>query len=413
MQLGKRAAVVLAAVAAWGTSTWAADPPAPTPAQKMPTPPTVVTATPRRPIMELLDQAGLATQLDEWHINIGGNVEGGWTYNFDTPDNKVNPGRVFDFEHNKPILDQAMLFGERVVDPSKQKFDLGGRVEARYGADSGLIHANGLSDYYDGPRDPKNQLDLTQLYIDAAIPVGNGLLLRVGKFVTLMGAEVINPEGNALYSHSFMFGFAIPFTQTGILGSYNLNDQWSITAGITRGWDQAFDDNNDDIDFLGEVKWAANKDTTAILNVSIGPQRANNNDDYRYLLDLVVTTNISDQLTIMGNADFAWEDNAGLSGQTAYWWGIAGYAGYKINDNFTLNGRVEWFHDDDGSRLGIETNLYELTVGLNVKPLPKDRWGQYLQIRPELRVDLSDDDVFDQFTKDTQFTFGIDVVYGL
>ena len=300
-----------------------------------------------------------------------------------------------------------------MVDPSKQKFDLGGRVEARYGADSGLIHANGLSDYYDGPRDPKNQLDLTQLYIDAAIPVGNGLLLRVGKFVTLMGAEVINPEGNALYSHSFMFGFAIPFTQTGILGSYNLNDQWSITAGITRGWDQAFDDNNDDIDFLGEVKWAANKDTTAILNVSIGPQRANNNDDYRYLLDLVVTTNISDQLTIMGNADFAWEDNAGLSGQTAYWWGIAGYAGYKINDNFTLNGRVEWFHDDDGSRLGIETNLYELTVGLNVKPLPKDRWGQYLQIRPELRVDLSDDDVFDQFTKDTQFTFGIDVVYGL
>ena len=70
MQLGKRAAVVLAAVVAWGTSTWAADPPAPTPAQKMPTPPTVVTATPRRPIMELLDQAGLAKQLDEWHIKI-------------------------------------------------------------------------------------------------------------------------------------------------------------------------------------------------------------------------------------------------------------------------------------------------------------------------------------------------------
>jgi len=39
MQLGKRAAVVLAAVVAWGTSTWAQTPPAPKPA------PAPVTAT--------------------------------------------------------------------------------------------------------------------------------------------------------------------------------------------------------------------------------------------------------------------------------------------------------------------------------------------------------------------------------
>src|SRR5207244_10452730 len=126
-----------------------------------------------------------------------------------------------------------------------------------------------------------------------------------------------------------------------ILASYNLTDQWSITAGITRGWDQAFDDNNDAIDFLGEVKWAASKDTTAILNVSIGPQRTDNTSDYRYLLDLVVTTTISDQLSIMGNADFGWEDGASASGDTAYWWGIAGSAGYKLTDNFTLTGTAE------------------------------------------------------------------------
>src|SRR3954447_104790 len=132
MQLGKSAAVVLAAVVSWGTSTWAADAPAPRPAERLPTPARAVTATPRRPIMELLDEAGLAKQLDDWHINIGGRVEGGWTYNFDTPDNDVNPGRIFDFEHNKPILDQLALFVERKVDPSKKDFDIGGRVEAIY-----------------------------------------------------------------------------------------------------------------------------------------------------------------------------------------------------------------------------------------------------------------------------------------
>src|SRR5882724_5196107 len=367
MQLGKRAAVVLAAVVAWGTSTWAQTPPAPKPA------PAPVTATPRRPIMELLDQAGVAKQLDDWHINIGGRVEGGYTYNFDTPNNDVNPGRIFDFEHNKPILDQLALFAERKVDQTKKDFDIGGRVEAIYGADAGLIHANGLSDYYDGPRNPKNQLDLTQLYVDLAIPVGSGLLVRVGKFVTIIGQVVIDPEGNSLYSHSFLFVFSQPLTQTGILASYNLTDAWSITAGITRGWDQAFDDNNSAIDFLGGVKWAANKDTSLILNVSIGPQRTDNSSDYRYLLDFVFNTAISDQFTVGANADFAWEDNAAADGDTAYWWGIAGYAGYKLTDMFALNGRGEWFHDDQGSRTGIAgINLYEVTVGLNVKPFPKD-----------------------------------------
>src|SRR3954467_12062479 len=101
MQLGKRAAVVLAAaVASWGTSIWAADPPAPRPGERPPTPPAAVTATPRRPLMELLDQAGAARTLDDWHLTIGGHVEASWTWNFNDPDNEVNPGRVFDFEHN-------------------------------------------------------------------------------------------------------------------------------------------------------------------------------------------------------------------------------------------------------------------------------------------------------------------------
>jgi len=368
--------------------------------------------------MELLDQAGVAKTLDDWHLTIGGHVEASWTYNFQDPDSDVNPGRAFDFEHNDVTMNQLSLFVERAVDPSKQKFDIGGKVEGIFGSDAGLIHANGLTDWYDGPRNPENQIDLTQLYVDFAIPLGNGLLVRVGKFVTPLNQEVINPEGNSLYSHSFLFTFSAPFTQTGILASYNLTDQWSVTAGITRGWDQAFEDNNDAIDFLGQVKWAASKDTTVILNLSVGPQRTNNNDDYRVVVDLVASHTVSDQLAIAVNADFGWEDNASvnssgfLTGDTAYWWGIAGYAGYKINDNFALNGRIEWFRDDDGSRTFIPgLNLYEGTIGLNIKPLPNDRWGQYLQIRPELRWDLSGDDVFDDFTDDNQLTFGVDVLY--
>jgi len=361
--------------------------------------------------MELLDQAGVGKTLDDWHLTIGGHAEASWTYNFEDPDSDVNPGRVFDFEHNDPTFNQLSLFAERKVDPAKKNFDIGGKVEAIWGADAGLIHANGLTDWYDSPRRPENQLDLTQLYVDVALPVGNGLLIRVGKFVTLLNQETIDPEGNSLFSHSFLFAFSAPFTQTGIIASYNLTDEWSITGGVTRGWDQAFEDNNSAIDFLGQVKWAASKDTTVLLNISVGPQRANNNDDYRYVLDLVASHTISDQLAIAVNADFGWEDSAGTDGDTGYWWGIAGYAGYKLTDMFAVNGRIEWFRDDDGARTGLQLNLYEATVGLNIKPLPKDRFGQYLQIRPEIRIDFSDEDVFNGFEDDNQITFGVDVLY--
>ena len=37
---------------------------------------------------------------------------------------------------------------------------------------------------------------------------------------------------------------ALPFTQTGVLATYTLNDKITIDAGITRGWNQSINDNN-------------------------------------------------------------------------------------------------------------------------------------------------------------------------
>src|SRR5205823_14943977 len=141
----------------------------------------------------------------------------------------------------------------------------------------------------------------------------------------------------------FLFGFSAPFAETAVLASYNLRDAWAIMAGFTRGWDQAFDDNNDAIDFLGGVKWAQSRDTTIILNLSAGPQRAGNNSDWRWVFDLVASHTVSDQLALAVNADVGWEDNAGIGGETGKWWGIAGYAGYKLTPELGLNGRIEWF----------------------------------------------------------------------
>ena len=215
------------------------------------------------PLMALLDGAGLAKGLDEANINIGGGIAGSYTYSFSNPPGDFITGRVFDVEHDSPLLNQIELFVERTVDDAitKHQFDIGGRMEWRWGGDSRFIHANGVFDHYGFDDGPRNQFDLTQAFVDVAIPVGNGIKLRVGKFVTTIGYEVIEPWGNPLYSHSYLFGYAIPFTQTGVQGYYTINDQWSVNAAITRGWDQSLEDNNGSaIDFLGGVTYKFGKD---------------------------------------------------------------------------------------------------------------------------------------------------------
>ena len=52
---------------------------------------------------------------------------------------------------------------------------------------------------------PEYQFDITQAYIDVNVPMGNGLIIRTGKFVSLMGYETIDPRGNPFYSHSYLF----------------------------------------------------------------------------------------------------------------------------------------------------------------------------------------------------------------
>ena len=81
-------------------------------------------------------------------------------------------------------------------------WDVGGQIEMMYGYDMAKIHSNGMGIYGGGGFDssrpnssPKTSLIRRRLFVDVAIPIGNGLLVRTGKFTTLLGYEAIQrPE---------------------------------------------------------------------------------------------------------------------------------------------------------------------------------------------------------------------------
>ena len=86
-------------------------------------------------------------------------------------------------------------------------------------------------------------------------------------------------------------------------------------------------------------------------------------------------------------------------------YGAAAYAGYTVNDNLTINARVEKvhanllsfagtpFYTDPDNPLGTYNgaiSLYEITLGVTITPLPKDPYLKGLSIRPEIRYDFTD-----------------------
>jgi hypothetical protein len=383
--------------------------------------------------MGALHPTPVGKALENANITLGGYIEGAYTASFQHPPGNVIAGRVFDTKHERVVLDQADFFIDRPVDygaaAKNHTFDIGGHLELVYGWDAGAFHSDGLYDnptssrkssqgaYYSSRTQPENQFDIEQAYVDFALPVGQGMRIRVGKIVTLLGYEVISPTGNAFYSHSYLFGFAVPLTNTGIIAEYKVSDDWTFDAGVTRGENQSVLDNNGSPDMISQATFTpqendALKKWKFIANLEVGPEAAADNHDWWTVIDLQAIYTVNEKLSVALNADYGDAPHA-LVTKSAQWGGLAGYAGYTINDYVTANARLEWYEDAQGFTLGTpgSLNVYEATVGASIKPFPASDVGQNLVIRPEIRGDYADKNFFNAGTKHFQATFGLDAYF--
>src|SRR5262245_44577868 len=277
---------------------------------------------PRPPLMKGLEMSGMAGTMDSYGLKAGGWVEMSWTHNFQHPPGGFNAARYFDFEDDDPTFNQFVVYLEKTVAISGDKFDWGGRMEWMWGGDARLIHAGSLFDFYGFPiypgspntgNGPDEQFDPTQFYIDLNLPVGNGILLRSGKFVTPIGYETINPITTPFYTRSFLFGFAIPLTHLGMMATYAFDANWTGTIGVVRGWEQGFEDNNGQHSYLGQIKYTSTK-FDFIGSFIVGPEQFQNNQDGRHLVDVIFVYREGDNLQLVANADYGWEDGGALDG---------------------------------------------------------------------------------------------------
>ena len=380
-------------------------------------------------LMSALDKVRLAAPLNKAGINIYGYTQAGYMHDFSSPTLRGSPTFIgYNSFKNEATFDKVSLNIERTVDPTKKQFDMGFRVEGIYGVDAAFIHSNGMEAKQTG----RNQGDLLQAYLDVTLP-DMPLRLRVGKWIELAGFEQFSANiygafgdpSRALYSYSYQFLFAEPGTQTGVLATYVFNPQWTVDAGFTRGWNQSLRDSNDSLDFLGRVTFTPSDKTTIIFVMTEGPEfpitvgnnlPVGDNADWWTALDLVITQKIDEKLRLGLGFDYVeTPDIPTLTGGSKQWGGVAGYVSYALDSHFTLNTRLEWYKDAaDGFSTGapVGAKYSEATVGLAIKPFPKDKVLSNVLFRPEIRYDHSDRAVFNggernqlTFSMDTLFTF--------
>ena len=368
----------------------------------------------------------------ESRFKISGWIDSGITFNPDTPRDNQNFGRLFDDRANEALLNQVVINFERSLVPQPGQFDWGFKLQFMYGSDARFIHSLGL---FDRTANETLQPDVVEGYLNVHFPVmtEGGLDLKLGKFVTLEGAEVIDPRTNFFYSHSYIFNFGIPFNHTGALTTFHASKLLDLYAGITRGVNASLDDNNDSPAFHGGVGLnLLEGKLTALGATHIGPETVNDNRHNRYLNDLTITAKPTKNLTSITDLNYIHDEAADATG-----YGVAQYFIYTINDVFSIGVRGEIWRDEDGFYVasfaenddaadalrggavtldprtvgGGKTTYGAVTLGLNIKP-PVPKPVASLVIRPELRFDraLNGTRPFNDSSDRNQFTAGIDVI---
>jgi len=347
-------------------------------------------------------------------IQIGGYLDVTYQYAFNQPTVPVpayNMERIFDGADNNDFnMHLAKIFFDGTAQEAGQA---GFRIDLAFGSDADLFdHVDAVTG---------DNFSLQQAYIDYIIPVGNGLRMKVGKFATPVGYEVMEAQDNWNATRSFNFGKAVPFTHTGIGFEYQVFENWGVSGYFVNSWDSLLDGNEGKTGIVqsnwSPVSWMSWIVTGVVGNEgnkSVVPgvdDRAD--EDTTYLVNTVLTFDPWKKWSFALEASWGLTENGSLNdaedGQPAAgnynqlgfrktpdaeWWGVAGYMKYAFLSEWYLALRGEYFMDEGATRsqygqlFGGRQELYSGTATLAYVPVDP------FEIRLEYRYDVSSRDVF-------------------
>jgi hypothetical protein len=348
-------------------------------------------------------------------VKLSGYVDAGYSYNFtgSGAQSVVNSRAATDTAQRGDFNLYAFKVALEKALTSENKAQAGFRADVIIGEDATYL-SNRTSGTATNDDQNSNQLYLEQAYAQFRVPVGNGWDWKVGKFVSILGYEVIERPANMNITYGLLFQNAYTFNYTGVLTSYRFDDYLDAKLGVANG---ANSDNNTSTGGQGD-----GATVLASLNVTAPGGNANWSNNFTWDTsnpnDSVLGAGSSWPVT-GGNANpssgiyvfnswgnwapkfaddkllFAFDSvigtqaaGAGYTGTT--WYGAEAYTKYQFNDWFYLAGRGSYYGTSNDQKVDVAPAgnpslnwwAFTLTAGFNVI--------DNLLIRGEYRLDWGD-----------------------
>ncbi len=387
------------------------------------------------PLMKSLNTTSLGDLLKCANIEVYGWVT--TSGNFSDAKNSNSPTSYW-LVPNHLEMDQAVLRFERQADTVQtDHMDWGFRSSFLYGIDYRYMTAGG---WFSDQLLVNNRLygfDPTEQYVDWYIPgIAQGMIVRAGRWIACPDIETQFSTDNYLGSHSLLFTYDT-YTQTGLMFTFKLSDQWMVQAGINAGNDMApWYKGAVPCGYFG-LRWVAPGNNDSIYTVlnqiddakfshfTVDGQPAGH-DNFNYLVSTWEHT-FSKEFHTATEGYFMWQRDAELGGTpsigpvqsfgggggdgvllpgTSLTYGVLNYTEYAVSKNDYICLRNEYWRDERGMRSGYPGCYTSNTIGYS------HNFNSLFQVRPEFGYYRNwTNEAFDLGTKNGIWIAGFDCTY--
>jgi hypothetical protein len=318
-------------------------------------------------------------------VEIGGHVSASYVYNFNNPDQNLGntaagtdhgtqPGFQFNTDHNTFALDAVKL---EIGKPASEPGSAGFQVDLLFGENANILGAatpaattrtfNGLGTR--GPAD--SEVFVQEAYVSYN---ANNLEMKMGKFETLLGAEVLDSVENPNVTHGLIFTLASPLYHTGLLGTAHVSENMTASLAVVNGFNNV-NDFGDNKGVIGQLMFGGEQ---ASLSTSVfvgsegtrlssddGTTTVGDNNSTTQIYNAVARFKPTDALHFWADAVYGYQEldprrtgglfNTAAPDEDAEWYGGALGVQFDLNERTYLALRGEWLRDDGGALIGTST----------------------------------------------------------
>ncbi len=342
-----------------------------------------------------------------------------------------NAPTSYDIVPNSVLLDQIGLkFDKQPNTVQTDHIDYGFLVTTIFGTDYRYTTGKGYFSNQLLQHNNKYGVDPAEIYGLLYFPkIADGMLLKIGRFISPADIEAQWATDNYLYTHSLMFTVD-PYTFTGAQATFKLGSHWQLEAGIHGGNDVALWSKAASVNGLLMARWVSDNNNNSIYG-GINSLGAGNYKDNHDDLQMVVATwghKFNETFHMMTEAYYIWQHNALVGGTviegppqpfytgvgagalirgTSNAVGAVNYFQIKLSGHDYISIRNGFLSDPQANRTGYATSYSDHTIGF------VHHFNNYIRVRPEIRYERAYADgvtPYDNGTKKDQYSAAMDLI---